>query len=267
VQRRPDPEPQFKAKFANNTTCRNDYKVPPLPPPRAPHQNSPFKPSGDPLGTTTMRADYCEWKLPRGALPKESEVPKPTKFHGRTTTRCDYNWPAEMPPPPRAPENPEHEVPPFAGNTEYRAAFCPVPLPGGLAADLGLQVASKPYKVGGVGGQFDLMIKQGQPAPCSATKTYTTVVDMQQTASIVVVAKRPDTFHGVILGHFPMTGIMPDKVGIPKVEVTLKLTNEKTLHAMALYKQGKKTKALTFQAKNGPALRAVSQASDVPDGY
>jgi molecular chaperone DnaK (HSP70) len=91
-------------------------------------------------------------------------------------------------------------------------------------------------------------------------------VDQQQTASIVVVAKRADMYHGVILGHFPMNGIKPDKVGVPKVEVTLKLTNEKTLLAQALYKQGNKMKVLTFQSNKKP-LRSVAQASDVPEDY
>jgi len=266
MQRRSDPRPTFKPKLSGITTCRNDFKAPQLPPRRAAGADRTYNPSGAPLGTTTMRADYCEWKMPAPRAPRENDVPQKTKFHGSTTFRNAYTWPAEMPPPPAAPDNPEHEVSPFGGNTEYRAAFCPVPLPVGLQANIGLQVASRPYKMGGQGGQFDLMLKQGQPAPCSTTKTYTTVVDQQQTASIVVVAKRADMYHGVILGHFPMNGIKPDKVGVPKVEVTLKLTNEKTLLAQALYKQGNKMKVLTFQSNKKP-LRSVAQASDVPEDY
>ena len=173
----------------------------------------------------------------------------------------------------------------------------------GQPADIGLQVASKPYKAGGVGGQFEVMIKQGTPAPCVAQKTFTTVVDMQTKAAIVVVAKRsnvrdrtPSTpgpglatkntppprdhrpafgwsraaqaLDGVILGHFSMDGITPGKTGGPKVEVSLKLADEKTLHASAVYKQGNKQKTLTFQAaKRQPGLRAVTNSDEVPEEY
>ena len=72
---------------------------------------------------------------------------------------------------------------------------------------LWMQVASKPYKLGGTGGQFDLYIKQGAPAPQQATKTYTTVVDGQTMASIVVVTKCKDRPDGVVLGFFSLDGI------------------------------------------------------------
>ena len=41
----------------------------------------------------------------------------------------------------------------------------------------------------------------------------------------------------------------------------------KTLHASAFYKNGGKTKALSFQAKGGPYLRAVATVDDVPKDY
>ena len=56
-------------------------------------------------------------------------------------------------------------MPNFEGTTEYRVAYAQVPLPLGMPADIGLQVASGAYKAGGVGGQFELMIQQGAPAP------------------------------------------------------------------------------------------------------
>ena len=168
--------------------------------------------------------------------------------------------------PPRPAELAAHHVPSFEGTTEYRFSYHPVKLPRGMPGDIGIQVASKPYKSGGTGGQFELMIKQGAPAPSEATKLFMTVVDNQQTAAIVVIAKRPEMSHGVIIGSFSMEGIKPEKVGIPKVEVSLKLADEKTLHAAALYKNGNKSKTLTFRAaKPDPALRQVTQQSEVPE--
>ena len=99
-----------------------------------------------------------------------------------------------------------------------------------------------------------------------ASKTFTTVVDGQNAAAIVVVAKQAAYPHGVILGTFTMEGIKAAPTGVPKVEVTLKLANEKTLHASAHYRNGKKVKALTWKANpRGPSLRAVATAADIPD--
>ena len=62
-----------------------------------------------------------------------------------------------------------------------------------------------------------------------------------------------------------MDGIKAAEVGVPKIEVSLKLAAETTLKASALYKNGKKTKALVFQA--GLPLRRVSMPSEVPANY
>lgn len=261
---RPYPAQKFQPKLQSVTTARLDFKIPPLPPRKPAGDKSAFTPSNAPMGTTTMRADYLEWALPQGRTKAANADPKPTKFHNMTTTRNDYVWPKEIAPPRAPDERPAHVVPAFGGTTEYRAAYEAIPLPGGLPADIGVQVASKPYKVGGEGGKFDLFIKQGQPAPCTVAKTYTTAVDQQQSGAIVVVAKRPENQHGVIVGHFMMDGIKPDVIGNPKIEVTLKLANEKTLHVAAYYRNGKKMKQLTFAAKGGPPIRTIAQASEVP---
>jgi len=124
AQRRPDPTPQFKPKLSRLTTANNDYKLPALPPRAAPHPNEPMKPSKDPTGTTTMRADFCQWKLPSAVAKQEAELPRQTKFHARATTRCDYPWPAEMPPPRPEPPTHQHVVPSMREHTtETRAAY------------------------------------------------------------------------------------------------------------------------------------------------
>ena len=127
------------------------------------------------------------------------------------------------------------------------------------------QVATKPYKFGGEGGQFYPMIKQGAPAPQHASKTFTTVEDNQAQASIVVVTKRSDRPDGVVLGFFPIE-VAKGPVGVPKIEVSLKLINEKSLAASATYIQGNKKKALTFVSggRGSKPLRAVTEVSDVP---
>ena len=54
--------------------------------------------------------------------------------------------------------------------------------------------------------------------------------------------------------------------GIPKIEVTLKLVNERTLRASATYLQGDKMKSLVFASvgAGGKPLRAVADVTKVP---
>lgn len=259
---RPYPEAKFQPKLSAVTTGRHDFKIPPLPPPRPPDNKNVYKPSDAQLGTTTMRADYREWTMPGARPAKEVIEPKPTKFHAITTTRNDFPWPKEMAPPPMPEERAPHVVPKFAGTTEYRAAFETVALPLGMKADIGIQVATKPYKQGGIGGTFDLFIKSTQAAPAQNKKTYTTAADNQNAATILVVAKAPGAEHGVVVGHFMMENIKPEKVGVNKVEVYLKLSSESTLQVAAHYRNQNRSKRLAFVANQ--AMRTVAQASDVP---
>ena len=270
--RHPYPKPQYHPKLSTRTEGRDNMPSwPELPPPRPKTSHEvEFQTTGE-LGTTTMRADYREWELPKRHVKKGfSEKPRETKFHARTETRERYFWP-------NGPDAygkivGKNAMEPYVTgdndwSTEHRGSFEEITLPKGLPATIGLQVASDAYKAGGVGGQFELMFRQGIPAPCVASKVFTTVVDGQTSAGIVVVAKRPEFPHGVILGSFTMQGIEKAATGVPKIEVTLKLADEKTLQASAWYKNGNRRKALTFRAARGPNLRTVATVDDVPDDF
>ena len=82
-----------------------------MPPPKPKDKARVFHNSELPIGTTTMRADYLQWALPHGSAKPEQEAPKPTKFHGMTTTRADFLWPKECPGPKQAEPRPPHVVP------------------------------------------------------------------------------------------------------------------------------------------------------------
>lgn len=266
AQRPGRPSPQFNPKLSATTTSRASYLPTELPPAAVAHSDRKYRPNNAPLGTTTMRADYLQWPLQAAHQRKGDGSAMPTTFDGTTTTRADYKFPAELPPAEPPKRNPPHVVPHFDGTTEYRNAYHPCVLPVGNIGHIGLQVASKPYKMGGQGGQFELMIKQGLPAPQLAQKTFTTVVDDQGCASIVVVTKRDDRPDGVVLGFFELGGLKKGPVGVAKIEVSLKLQTEKVLHAAATYIQGSKKKALTFVSagKNSKALRSVTDVAEVP---
>jgi len=267
-ERKPYPEQKYHPKLQATTTSRESFLRTSLPPPRAKTPQVAHSTLDLPMGTTTMRDDYRQWTFPERHTKAETHAPKPTKFHGTTTTRSDFPWPKSLQPPPSMykTNREPREVPDFDGDTTYRQAYSRVQLPRGMAADIGLQVANKPYAKGGVGGQFEPMIDVRKSAPQIVSKTFTTAQDGQPAVAIVVVAKRPEYPHGVILGTFTMDGIRSAPTGVPKIEVTLKLLNEKTLHASALYRNGKRTKALTFRAaKQAPNLRAVATADDIPE--
>lgn len=267
--RHPYPEQKFHPKLQASTTTREGFPRHQLPPARPRTAQIAHQTPDIPIGSTTMRDDYVQWGFqPRHQTPTQ-HASRPTKFHGITTTRSDFPWPAKIQPPPSMynTNRDSRPVPEFEGDTTYRQAYGKVELPRGMPADIGIQVASKPYAQGGVGGQFELMIQQRKAAPQVATKTFTTAQDGQPAVAIVVVAKRAEYSHGVILGTFTMEGIKSAPTGVPKIEVTIKLVNERTLHASALYRNGKRTKALTFQAagKGVPPLRQVATADDIPD--
>ena len=257
--RHPYPEQKFHPKLQASTTTREGFPRHQLPPARPRTAQIAHQTPDIPIGSTTMRDDYVQWGFqPRHQTPTQ-HASRPTKFHGITTTRSDFPWPAKIQPPPSMynTNRDSRPVPEFEGDTTYRQAYGKVELPRGMPADIGIQVASKPYAQGGVGGQFELMIQQRKAAPQVATKTFTTAQDGQPAVAIVVVAKRAEYSHGVILGTFTMEGIKSAPTGVPKIEVTIKLVNERTLHASALYRNGKRTKAHLPGGRQGRAAPAT----------
>lgn len=267
--RHPPPKQQFHPKFQQATESRMAFMQPPLAITRPVTVDVGFRPNPASLGTTTMRADYTFHKIPaKFVKPDPQALPsKKHKFPAVTTTRADYGIPKDYGKPYTKGERPEPFTSgDFVSDTTYRASYVPVPIPKRMSAGIGVQTASGPYKKGGVGGQFTLMIPQGAPAPVVAQKTFTTVMDKQEDASIVVVAKSAKAADGVVLGAFAMDGIKPAGAGIPKIEVTLKLMNERTLMASATYRNGQAAKAMTFKAnRSGPGLRQVASENDVPE--
>lgn len=142
------PQPMFAPKFSVSTTSRDTMGKPNddayQRPQSAFGRPPPFKPNNAPLGTTTQRADFLEWK-PQAKHPHHGEGPhptKPTKFQSETTSRETFR-----PPPPQPPAAPAHERPPYkvtpAGpeyTTTYRQAYEIIPLPKGIVGGIGLQV-------------------------------------------------------------------------------------------------------------------------------
>ena len=122
--------------------------------------------------SNTRRARHP--RCPRTRLPRCMVPCPPAPKRGATAYAVHDGTPH------RSPSLPSAQ--PFDGSTEYNDQYVRVRLPPGMPCSLGLQVASKPYAQGGVGGQFLSMIPAGSSTPIIAQKTLTTTQDMQVNA-------------------------------------------------------------------------------------
>ena len=142
------------------------------------------------------------------------------------------------------------------GSSTHKADFIRYEPRAGLKVALGVQISSKPYKQGGVGGQFHVMIPAGSAAPAAEQQQFTTVVDGQRAAQIVVVARGGGAENGVELCHFELPSIKESQVGVPRVTVTFKLIKEQLLKVSATYEQGHQTRQLVIRDKK--SLRTLN---------
>jgi len=240
-----------------HTTANTSYGYPTPKERGASRRDRPLAESKPFEGMSTMMADYRPWPLDvaraHPTSPEASQLP----FRGATTAQEAYMWPVKDRTRMKITKDPKGPPQPFDGQSEYNAKYVRLQLPPGMPCALGMQIASKPYAVGGVGGQFLTMIPAGTGTPHVATQTLTTTVDMQEMGRIIVIAKRDSHIDGIELGHFTLDGIRPAKYGVPMVTITFKLVTETQLQCSAFYKQGNRKVNLTF--KDRAPLRAVSQ--------
>jgi len=248
---------QYPGQWA--TTANESYQFPkPKDRPVTSHQR-PLNKSHPFEGQSTHMADYVKWPLPSRADYRPPTAPdaKHLPFAGTSIHHESFMWPMKDRTRPHIQKFPKADPQPFNGESEDTAKYTQLKLPAGMPCSLGLQIASKPYVYGGVGGQFLTMIPAGTPTPCIASKMLTTVVDMQDRAKIVVIAKRDGDLDGVELGHFSMDGIRPTKLGTQTVNVTFKLMNEQTMQVTAMYRQG--NRKINLQFRDAMPLRTLAQ--------
>lgn len=136
------------------------------------------------------------------------------------------------------------------GSSTHNADFIEHPTRELLRLDLGVQISNRPYKHGGTGGRFQLMIPAGSAAPTQCEMSFTTVVDAQQLAHIVVVAREQGEEVGAELGHFKLGEIKEADQGVPRVKVTFTLHKENLLKVSATYEQGHRTRNLILKDRN-----------------
>lgn len=100
---------------------------------------------------------------------------------------------------------------------------------GVLAGDVGgivlVGVTPLTLEVETPGGIATALIARNTPIPVKRMETFTTVADMQSSVTIhVFQGERPMAMDNVSLSEFNLDGLPPAPRGIPKIEVTLTLT-------------------------------------------
>jgi len=240
-----------------HTTANTSYQYP-TPKERGPSRRERPVAESKPFEVlSTMMADYKAWPLnvERQRPPTAPEA-SPLAFTGSSVATEAYKWPLKDRTRPKNMKDPKGPPQAFEGESEYTAKYVKVRLPAGMPCSLGMQIASKAYAEGGVGGQFLTMIPAGTGTPMVATQTLTTAMHQQEAGRIVVIAKRDGDLDGIELGYFTMDALRPAKYGTQQVTVTFKLASEQLLQCSAYYKQGNRKVNLSF--KDRAPLRSVS---------
>lgn len=97
-----------------------------------------------------------------------------------------------------------------------------------------VDVVSTSYGVGLQGDIFDKLIAKNSPIPTTKSKTFTTSSDNQNTISIQIYqGEHPKTSENLYSGIVELTGILPAKAGIPKIEVTFNVDENAIVHVSA----------------------------------
>jgi len=97
-----------------------------------------------------------------------------------------------------------------------------------------VDVVSTSYGVGLQGDIFDKLIAKNSPIPTTKSKTFTTSSDNQTAISIQIYqGESPKASENLFSGIIELTGILPAKAGIPKIEVTFSVDENSIVHVSA----------------------------------
>ena len=254
VQAGRDPVEARGGTFAGITTTADSYKPPVHGPKHVPYQ-SVHKPYENRFANyeSTYNMSYMPFECSPAPSMRPPQLP-PTRTLAKTGTSsyAEEYYPKPLNPKVVPWQNLQKKNMPagssgHTGSSTHNADFIEHPTRELLRLDLGVQISNRPYKHGGTGGRFQLMIPAGSAAPTTCEMSFTTVVDAQQVAKIVVVARPQDEEVGAELGHFQLSDIKAADVGVPRVKVTFTLHKENLLKVSATYEQGHRTRNLILK--------------------
>ena len=103
-----------------------------------------------------------------------------------------------------------------------------------------------------MGGKMNIIIPRNSTIPCKKSDKFTTVDDYQTEIQFKVYeGERPVTAGNNFLGEFMLTGIMPEKREVPKIDVTFALDSNGILHCSAKDRATNKEAQIVIKQERG----------------
>jgi len=235
--------------FVNlRTTNQHFYKPYELPPP--PSAEAPSRPITAPCNVPQWDTTYTREFPPKPLPPPAPITPAPPHqllaSMADGTTYGNHYIPHPLVPVPRGPAEIMKSSFPFTGISEFMAEFIPKqaypllpPLTGtlpsaGLTLPLPRRSLGVQYKRREDTDRFYVLIPRTADAPCAARQVFTTVIDNQAEASILVLyGDDPVASKNAILGQFDIVRIPPAPRDVPRIEVIFRLSADMRLTAEA----------------------------------
>ncbi len=112
-----------------------------------------------------------------------------------------------------------------------------------------LDVSPLTLSIETLGGVATPIIERNTTVPAKRSQVFTTAADLQTSVDIhIVQGERPMAKDNIDLGRFTLTGIPPEKRGIPQIEVTFDIDANGILHVNAKDKKTGKSQGMDIVA-------------------
>lgn len=111
-----------------------------------------------------------------------------------------------------------------------------------------------------LGGVMTKLIDANSTIPCKKTQTFSTAADNQTEVSIhVLQGERPMASQNKSLGMFTLSGILPAKRGIPKIDVTFDIDANGILNVSAKDQASGKEQAIKIEASSNLSKEEIER--------
>ena len=111
-----------------------------------------------------------------------------------------------------------------------------------------------------LGGVMTKLIDANSTIPCKKTQTFSTAVDNQTEVSIhVLQGERPMASQNKSLGMFTLSGILPAKRGIPKIDVTFDIDANGILNVSAKDQASGKEQTIKIEASSNLSKEEIER--------
>ena len=123
---------------------------------------------------------------------------------------------------------------------------------GGVGDIVLLDVTPLTLGIETMGGVMTKLIEANTTIPCKKSETFSTAADNQTEVTIhVLQGERPMAAQNKSIGQFNLTGIAPERRGVPQIEVTFDIDANGILKVSAKDKATGKEQAIRIEASSG----------------